>query len=103
MGCRTLSNFVDCGIFTMRHMETYRGEGHYGHRCGLRTEGKAQKFLLNDLRSKYVAKILLCEINKKKEEVESETESYKSLSIGEKRRLSADASATIMERMKKMF
>ncbi|PWA65992.1 ulp1 protease family, C-terminal catalytic domain-containing protein [Artemisia annua] len=84
MGCRTMRNFVDCGIFTMRHMETYR-------------EGKAQQFLLNDLRHKYVAKILLCDINMKKEEVESEREAYKSLSIGEKRRLSEDALATLME------
>ncbi|GJW13819.1 hypothetical protein Tco_0017952 [Tanacetum coccineum] len=103
MGCRTMKNFVDCGVFAMRHMETYKGEGHYGHKCGLRTEGKAQNFLLNDLRYKYVSKMLLCEINMKKEEVEIETEAYKSLSIGEKRRLSADASATLMERMEKMF
>ncbi|GJW13821.1 ulp1 protease family, C-terminal catalytic domain-containing protein [Tanacetum coccineum] len=67
------------------------------------TEGKAQNFLLNDLRYKYVSKMLLCEINMKKEEVEIETEAYKSLSIREKRRLSADASATLMERMEKMF
>ncbi|GKC57291.1 ulp1 protease family, C-terminal catalytic domain-containing protein [Tanacetum coccineum] len=103
MACRTMKNFVDCGVFAMRHMETYKGEGHYGHKCGLRTEGKAQNFLLNDLRYKYVSKMLLCEINMKKEEVEIETEAYKSLSIGEKRRLSADASATLMERMEKMF
>ncbi|PWA67906.1 ulp1 protease family, C-terminal catalytic domain-containing protein [Artemisia annua] len=103
MGCRTMNNFVDCGIFAMRHMETYRGEGHYGHQCGLRTEGKAQNFLLNDLRCKYVAKILLCEINMKKEEVESETAAYNNLSIGEKRRLSEDASRTLMERMEEMF
>ncbi|GKE04974.1 hypothetical protein Tco_1396992 [Tanacetum coccineum] len=83
MGCRTMKNFVDCGVFAMRHMKTYKGEGHYGHICGLRTEGKAQNFILNDLQCKYVAKMLLCEINMKKE-VEIETEAYKSISIGEK-------------------
>ncbi|GKD46050.1 hypothetical protein Tco_1270695 [Tanacetum coccineum] len=103
MGCRTMKNFIDYGVFAMRHMETYKGERHYGHICGLRTEGKAHNFLLNDLRYKYVSKMLLCEINMKKEEVEIETEAYKSLSIREKRRLSADASATLMERMEKMF
>ncbi|GKE08118.1 hypothetical protein Tco_1411669, partial [Tanacetum coccineum] len=84
MGCRTMKNFIDYGVFAMSHMETYKGEGHYGHICGLRTEGKAQNFLLNDLRYKYVSKMLLCEINMKKEEVKIETEAYKSLSIREK-------------------
>nr|GEZ86665.1 hypothetical protein [Tanacetum cinerariifolium] len=83
-GCRTMKNFMDCGVFAIRHMETYKGEGHYSHICGLRTKGKAPKFLLNNLRYKYVSKMLLCEINMKKEEVEIETEAYKSLSIGEK-------------------
>ncbi|GKD57625.1 ulp1 protease family, C-terminal catalytic domain-containing protein [Tanacetum coccineum] len=50
------------------------------------TEDKAQNFLLNDLQYKYVSKMLLCEINIKKEEVEIETEAYK-----------------LMERMEKIF
>ncbi|PWA36793.1 hypothetical protein CTI12_AA594890 [Artemisia annua] len=25
LGCRTTNNFVECGVFTMRHMETYKG------------------------------------------------------------------------------
>nr|GFA46348.1 ulp1 protease family, C-terminal catalytic domain-containing protein [Tanacetum cinerariifolium] len=40
MGCRTMKKFVDCGVFAMRHMETYKGEGHYGHICGLRQRVK---------------------------------------------------------------
>ena len=24
--CRTMNNFVDCGVFVMRHMETFKGD-----------------------------------------------------------------------------
>ncbi|GKA20278.1 hypothetical protein Tco_0700267 [Tanacetum coccineum] len=32
----TRNNFVDCGVFVMRHMKTYKGDGDC---CGLSREG----------------------------------------------------------------
>ncbi|GJU21282.1 hypothetical protein Tco_1154624 [Tanacetum coccineum] len=49
MGCRTSNNFVDCGVFVVHHMETYKGE--------------EQLKELQDLRNKYAAKILLADFN----------------------------------------
>ncbi|GKA57827.1 peptidase C48, SUMO/sentrin/Ubl1, partial [Tanacetum coccineum] len=52
LGCMTKKNFIDCGVFTMRHMETYMGGGEYDDRCELRRECKARKLQLDELRLK---------------------------------------------------
>ncbi|GKD04032.1 ulp1 protease family, C-terminal catalytic domain-containing protein, partial [Tanacetum coccineum] len=59
LGCSTRNNFVDCGVFMMRHMETYKGDGDC---CGLSREGSEQINELIDLRHKYIAKILFCRL-----------------------------------------
>ncbi|KAF5769442.1 putative papain-like cysteine peptidase superfamily [Helianthus annuus] len=61
MDWRTESNGIGCGIFAMRHMETYMGQ-MTGWECGLAKEdapNDLQQKQLNDLRIKYIAKILL--------------------------------------------
>ncbi|MFS8017410.1 hypothetical protein Hanom_Chr15g01380041 [Helianthus anomalus] len=61
MEWRTTSNMVDCGIFAMRHMETYMGQ-IVGWTYGLEKEdvpNQLQQRQLNDLRMKYIAKIPL--------------------------------------------
>ncbi|KAJ9543619.1 hypothetical protein OSB04_023326 [Centaurea solstitialis] len=40
MKWQTKGNFVDCGVFLMRHMETYMGGGVRGWFTGLTTEGE---------------------------------------------------------------
>ncbi|PWA73553.1 Peptidase C48, SUMO/Sentrin/Ubl1 [Artemisia annua] len=45
-----MRNFVDCGAYAMRHMETYMGGGEYDDRCGLRRECKEKKLQLTVLR-----------------------------------------------------
>jgi len=72
MPWRTLSNVVDCGVFLMRHMETFKGSSlkEWEQECGLLNEvddegmltGKQQQ-QLDVLRRKYLAKILLSEQN----------------------------------------
>ncbi|GJT34166.1 hypothetical protein Tco_0924585 [Tanacetum coccineum] len=52
LGCRTTNNSIDCGVFVMRHMETYRGEGDRGDRCCLKEEGTGQQGQINELRYK---------------------------------------------------
>ncbi|KAL8245085.1 hypothetical protein R6Q59_011343 [Mikania micrantha] len=69
MRWRTQFNHVDCGVFIMRHMETYRGNGLLYWDCGLCNEDEvnnAQKNQLNDLRRKYTTKIILHDINSRK-------------------------------------
>ena len=58
---RTTSNGADCGVFSMRHMETYYGKKHW--RCNLHTEGPEQESRLRRLRFKYLSKILLSDTN----------------------------------------
>ncbi|KAL8228788.1 hypothetical protein R6Q57_013688 [Mikania cordata] len=62
MPWQTKNNFVDCGIFAMRHMETYKAKEmkEWKEDCGILEEssGKQHDQLL-DLRLKYLSKILL--------------------------------------------
>ncbi|KAK1396434.1 hypothetical protein POM88_006297 [Heracleum sosnowskyi] len=57
MAWQTLTNSVDCGVFVMRHMETYMGK-LYKWKVGLRPEKDNQKPLLNKLRIIYCHRIL---------------------------------------------
>nr|GME03143.1 zinc finger BED domain-containing protein RICESLEEPER 2-like [Ipomoea batatas] len=52
-------NHVDCGIYTMRHMETFRGQTFKTWDCGL-VRGDAY---LRNLRMVYMREILMAEIN----------------------------------------
>ena len=78
MHWRTKENVTDCGVFTMRHMETYMGGGAHGWLTGLAQESPVQDRKLFDLRKKYVTKMLLSENNKRKEFVEAEIEDFDS-------------------------
>ncbi|MFS8025556.1 hypothetical protein Hanom_Chr16g01476441 [Helianthus anomalus] len=65
MEWRTQYNLIDSVIFTMRHMETYMGQLS-GWACGLPDENalyNLQNKQLNDLRIKYITKILLHNLN----------------------------------------
>ncbi|CAH1413209.1 unnamed protein product [Lactuca virosa] len=59
----TRDNHVDCGVFCMRHMETYMGDKTVNWTCGLPKESKQQQTVLNDLHIKYLKKILLSDAN----------------------------------------
>ncbi|XP_071716702.1 uncharacterized protein [Rutidosis leptorrhynchoides] len=72
----TRKNVVDCGIFVMRHMETFAG-GHLSRwDCDICEENRAQKFILTKLRKKYVTKLLLSNENKQKTKVLLDARSY---------------------------
>nr|GEZ71918.1 hypothetical protein [Tanacetum cinerariifolium] len=60
---KTKENFHDCGIFTMLHMETFDGGPASNLDCELPVESQLQRNMLRRLRFKFVAKILLHEIN----------------------------------------
>lgn len=65
MGWQTEMNSVDCGIFVMRHMETYMGN-LCAWKVGLRVEKDNQRPLLNKLRIIYCHNILTWSENNKK-------------------------------------
>lgn len=100
--CRTKKNFVDCGVFVMRHMETFKGE-EYGDACRFSEEGKEQMNELCDLRKKYAAKILLSDANSAKKEFEIETHGFRTVHLEEKNRLEAEAFKNINRRAKQFL
>ena len=99
----TKNNFIDCGVFAMRHMETYLFGGEYDDLCGLRREGKDQQHQLDELRKKYAAKILLTDLNKKKADFEVEVEAHKLLPAAERERLESAAYETCNARVTQML
>ncbi|KAJ0642715.1 putative Ulp1 protease family catalytic domain, papain-like cysteine peptidase superfamily [Helianthus annuus] len=90
---RTKDNDSDCGIFCMRHMECYNGEEVEKWDCGFHEEyeepaiidkGKThvskQKAQLEDLRRKFITKILLHDINERKDFVIEDSKKFRNLS-----------------------
>ncbi|KAL4573357.1 hypothetical protein LXL04_020160 [Taraxacum kok-saghyz] len=74
---RTTLNKFDCGVFTMRHMETYFGESASSKwKPGFTNEGKFQNKLLENLRQKYAAMLLLWRMNTKRDEILGHARQY---------------------------
>ncbi|KAL8204344.1 hypothetical protein R6Q57_009967 [Mikania cordata] len=76
---KTTKNGVDCGVFSMRHMETYMGGGLKKWKTGLNPESEAQRRQLNQLRFKYLCKIHLSSINILKDDVLVQARDHDSL------------------------
>ncbi|KAJ0505879.1 hypothetical protein HanHA89_Chr12g0475511 [Helianthus annuus] len=104
----TTRNVIDCGVFLMRHMETYKGTGVKKWKCGLSKECNnagdilyKQRKELDDLRYKYVAKIILSDVNQVRPFVEADVARYKRLTEDQRKRLDAVAYDTILARLDK--
>ncbi|XP_022010659.1 uncharacterized protein LOC110910269 [Helianthus annuus] len=103
---QTLYNGIDCGIFLMRHMETYTGT-HVGHwMCGLSNERDISREMLpdqakeiEDLRKKYLSKMLLSDVNTERGQVEREVQEYALLDEDERVRMEDNAIDRIAERL----
>ncbi|KAL8215167.1 hypothetical protein R6Q57_004616 [Mikania cordata] len=76
---KTTINGVDCGVFSMRHMETYMGGGLKRWKTGLNPESESQRRQLNQLRFKYLCKILLSNVNILKYDVVIQARDHDSL------------------------
>ncbi|XP_035843809.1 uncharacterized protein LOC118490346 [Helianthus annuus] len=96
---RTRNNSNDCGIFAMRHMEYFKGETTKNWNCGLRKESPDQVYDLNDLRLKYLAKILLSDLNTNKEFVLDEVRQFKALDLASRKEHMKDAYKRINRRV----
>lgn len=68
MSWQTLSNYKDCGIFFMRHMETYKGDPK-NWITDLKHESIPQKAQLLKIRAKYCHAILASPLNEKRLEI----------------------------------
>ena len=77
MPWRTTLNNVDCGFFTMRHMETYFGESSASKwKAGFTKEGLYQQKLLDRLREKYAATMLLSRMKNQCDVILSQVREY---------------------------
>ncbi|CAI9285150.1 unnamed protein product [Lactuca saligna] len=79
MSWRTVKNKVDCGVFAMRHMETYMGQPLSKWKPGLHKESAVQQTTLEKLRQRYAHIMLTSEINMLKAKVLDLVEKYKKL------------------------
>ncbi|CAM8884384.1 unnamed protein product [Rhodiola kirilowii] len=64
---QTKTNFEDCGVFAMRHMETYMGGGSLHWKCGFVVEGDQQGEQLMALRDSYLNVMIRSHLNAKKD------------------------------------
>ncbi|KAJ9555352.1 hypothetical protein OSB04_009966 [Centaurea solstitialis] len=101
MKWRTKENYIDCGVFLMRHMETYMGGGLRGWFTGLTTESETQKKQLQMLRIKYTGKILLGEYNLNKDDIVEQMDALNKLGDEGKAKKLDEASKTRKERLLK--
>ncbi|GKD90063.1 hypothetical protein Tco_1365570 [Tanacetum coccineum] len=74
----------DCGIFLMRHMESFMGIELGKWKCGLDVEGKKQNMQLGHLRNKYAAKLLLSDRNIHKSKIRQQIDKMKSAVVNVK-------------------
>ncbi|KAM0065964.1 putative Ulp1 protease family catalytic domain, papain-like cysteine peptidase superfamily [Helianthus debilis subsp. tardiflorus] len=88
---QTMYNGVDCGIFVMRHTETFKGTSVREWNCGLSPERDIMREVLKDeskelcdLRIKYFSKILLSDVNSLRSKLEKEVHEYANLSEDER-------------------
>ncbi|MFS8018972.1 hypothetical protein Hanom_Chr15g01398391 [Helianthus anomalus] len=75
----------------MRHIEYFKGETTKNWNGGLRKESSDQVYDLNDLRLKYLAKILLSDLNTNKEFVLDEVHQFKALDLASRKEHMKDA------------
>lgn len=102
MKCQTNLNENDCAIFVMRHMETFMGGQPSKYNCNLTYESHAQQKELWELRKKYLAKILLCDLNVNKDVVIQEANEFSKLPKERREHIKYEAWLRREDRMKEM-
>ncbi|CAH9069623.1 unnamed protein product [Cuscuta europaea] len=79
---RDEKNTDDYGIYCMRHMKTYKGEGVQAWECGLKKNDRRQ---IASLRLKYIADMLCADVNELKTEVLMRARDYEKKKKEEKK------------------
>ncbi|KAI3708808.1 hypothetical protein L2E82_38279 [Cichorium intybus] len=102
----TKYNSIDCGVFLMRHMETYKGEDLDKWDIGFEPEYKDnddQQNQLDEMRIKYVTKILTWDLNVVKPSIYTMLGSYDRLSDADKESFNTEEHLLHIERRISLF
>ncbi|KAI3496960.1 hypothetical protein L1887_39338 [Cichorium endivia] len=102
----TKYNNIDCGVFLMRHMETYKGEDLDKWDIGFEPEYKDnddQQNQLDEMRKKYVTKILTWDLNVVKPSIYTMLGSYDRLSDADKESFNTEEHLLHLERRISLF
>ncbi|CAH1420619.1 unnamed protein product [Lactuca virosa] len=99
MPWRTINNHIDCGVFTMRHMETYMGGSMNEFKVGFKNESSAQDDQLVKLRTKYLYKIITHEYNVQKDYVLQKVDEFHKIPSRQRSELLAIAKEQIHTRL----
>ncbi|CAI9266975.1 unnamed protein product [Lactuca saligna] len=81
---RVANEGSDCGVYLMRHMESYMGECERHWDCGFIGKKQSDVIALNYLRVKYMARLMKADYNKYKSMLERDAEAYDRLNPLEK-------------------
>ncbi|CAI9261236.1 unnamed protein product [Lactuca saligna] len=96
---RTINISLDCGVFTMRHMETYMGGSMNKFKVGFKKESSAQDDQLVKLRTKYLYKIITHEYNVQKDYVLQKVDEFHKIHSRQHSQLLAIAKEEIHRRL----
>ncbi|CAI9262025.1 unnamed protein product [Lactuca saligna] len=99
MPWRTINNIIDCGMFTMRHMETYMGGSMNEFKVGFKNESSSQDDQLVKLRTKYLYKIITHEYNVQKDYVLRKVNEFHKIPSKQRSQLLAIAKEEIHRRL----
>ncbi|KAM0043637.1 hypothetical protein Hdeb2414_s0010g00343621 [Helianthus debilis subsp. tardiflorus] len=72
----TVGNSIDCGVFVMRHMETWFGVTNEKWDSGFPLAHNEKKGCLKHLRKKYVVKLVCSKVNKHHDRIMAEAVGY---------------------------
>ena len=98
MEWRTSQNKIDCGVFTMRHMETFMSTYRRKWVTDFQKEGAAQQVQIDDLRYKYLSKILLSDANKNKNLIDRLAREFHQKEYSEKAKYKKNLFQTLVKR-----
>ncbi|CAI9285833.1 unnamed protein product [Lactuca saligna] len=99
MSWKTINNSIHCGVFTMRHMETYMGGSMNEFKVGFKNEASAQDDQLVKLRTKYLYKIPTHEYNMQKDYVLQKVDEFHKIPSKQRSQLLAIAKEEIHRRL----
>ncbi|CAI9285377.1 unnamed protein product [Lactuca saligna] len=96
-------NNVDCGVFAMRHMETYMGQPLLKWKPGLHKESAVQQTTLEKLKQRYAHIMLTSEINMLKAKVLDLAEKYQKVEFKVRTDHAYKAMQTIQKKVKRIL
>ncbi|CAH1415867.1 unnamed protein product [Lactuca virosa] len=95
----TVNNSTDCGIFTMRHMETFMGGNIRDFKTRFKSESLAQDNQLSRLRVIYLCKIINSDYNLLKDSILHQVAEFQKLNASNRKQLLKDVATRIHDRL----